>query len=123
MLFELYLGIFLVGIIFIILGTKIDVSLGYIGGAVIFLLGIAVLATSIGIHTHDDIMITYSYANDSSTRPSSINETHTPVIQNLETLIPGSGVTLSHLLGVFGSFAGVIAMIAIYAGRKKPHES
>jgi drug/metabolite transporter (DMT)-like permease len=121
MILEFFLSIFIISIILILLGHKLDISLGFIGGSFLILLGTIIIISPIQLHSTDSISITYTYDNDTTTQVNSTEETHTAQYTTLNDTL-AIGITFNHILGVFITIAGIAAIAALAIGAYKKED-
>jgi len=116
MILEFFLSIFAVNLILILLGKHIDVTIGYIGGAFMFLLGLALILSPLQFHITDDIVFEYNYVDENSTQFTNATESHTPEYITFDQTVPNTSITFNTFLGSFLAIASLAVMAGLAIG-------
>lgn len=119
MIVEFFLAAVFVGIIFLLLGIKLDISVGFIGCGILFLTGAAVIISPLALHVSDNVETSYTYLNATTGVLNSSNQLLSPQYATFSDTAPGSGIVLNHILGLLLSIGSIVALVALVFRREK----
>lgn len=98
---------------------KLDISVGYIGAGLLFLLGGAIIFSPLEYHVTDTTELTYTYLNETTGVLNSTFQNRTGVYEVWTDTTSDGGLVLNHILGVLVAISGIVIIAALTLRREK----